>query len=125
MKTKPRNTKNKLGTFSGSFRDKSLAVSGYKPKVFQLRGKEYIEFQKRGLQEKINLTNKKKKKVIDLPMGLQTMNIGFYIVTPILIGVFLGLMIDRMINTKPGFTIFFICIGTIASFYNLFRLTKK
>ncbi len=89
-----------------------------------MKTSEYIEFQKRGLQEKINLIEKKKK-INDLPAGLQTMNIGFYIVTPILIGVFLGLTIDRMINTKPGFTIFFICLGTIASFYNLFRLTKK
>lgn len=90
-----------------------------------MKTKEYFDFQQRGLQEKINLIEKKKKRINDLPAGLQTMNIGFYIVTPILIGVFLGLTIDRALNTKPGFTIFFICFGTIASFYNLFRLTKK
>jgi len=87
--------------------------------------KEYIEFQKRGLDEKIKLTERKKTKNANLSSHLQIMNIGFYILTPILIGVFLGLTIDRLLGTKPGFTIFFICFGTIASFYNLYRLTKN
>ena len=90
-----------------------------------MKTKEYIEFQKRGLQEKINLIDKQRQKVSDLPESLQNVNIGFYIVTPILIGVFLGLTVDKILNTKPGYTIFFICLGTIASFYNLFRLTKN
>lgn len=90
-----------------------------------MKTKEYFDFQQRGLQEKTKQINQNKKRIDGLPAHLQTMNIGFYIVTPILIGVFLGVTIDRILGTKPGFVIFFICFGTIASFYNLFRLTKR
>ena len=54
----------------------------------------------------------------------QYLNIGFYLAAPLLIGVFLGVKLDDWLNLKPFFTISLIVLGAIASFYNLFRLTK-
>ena len=88
-----------------------------------MKTKEYFDFQQQGLHEKTRKINR--KKMNDPTSYLQTINIGFYIVTPILFGVFLGLTIDRMLKASPAFTILFLGLGTVASFYNLFRLTKK
>lgn len=51
--------------------------------------------------------------------------IGYYLGAPLIIGVFLGLAIDNFLKTKPLFIIIFIIIGTIAVFYNLFKITKS
>lgn len=53
------------------------------------------------------------------------LNIGFYLAAPLLIGVFLGVKIDSLFHTKPIFTISFIILGAVATFYNLIRLTKE
>lgn len=50
--------------------------------------------------------------------------IGYYLGVPLLIGVFLGLVVDHFLKTKPLFIIIFIIIGTIGTFYNLFKITK-
>lgn len=51
-------------------------------------------------------------------------NIGYYLLIPLLLGVFLGLIIDNFLHTKPLFTIVLIIGGTVFTFYNLFKLTK-
>ncbi len=52
-------------------------------------------------------------------------NIGYYLITPILIGVVFGIFIDNRFNTKPTGVISGIIIGTIGTFYNLFSLIKS
>ncbi|MBI3619873.1 AtpZ/AtpI family protein [Candidatus Roizmanbacteria bacterium] len=51
-------------------------------------------------------------------------DIGFYLLTPILAGVFLGLLADKWLRTKPVLTLAGIGLGTIACFYNLIRILK-
>ncbi len=51
--------------------------------------------------------------------------IGFSIVTPILIGVFLGKIVDKWLNTQGIFTIIFIILGAITGFMNLFKMSTK
>ena len=51
-------------------------------------------------------------------------SLGFQLAFPLLGGVFIGLKLDGWLNTKPLFIIVFIVLGAIASFYNLYRLTK-
>lgn len=53
------------------------------------------------------------------------LNIGFYLAIPLLVGVFLGLKLDDVFNTKPALTIVGIVLGAVATFYNLIRLTKE
>ena len=53
------------------------------------------------------------------------LNIGFYLAIPLLVGVFAGIKLDEIFNKKPLFTIVFIVLGAISTFYNLIRLTKE
>lgn len=53
------------------------------------------------------------------------LNLGFYLAAPILVGVFLGVYMDKWLNTKPVFVLVLLFLGTIASFYNLIKLTKN
>lgn len=69
----------------------------------------------RGLKVKQKLDNK--------DLG-SYMNLGFYIITPLLVGVFLGFWADNVLKTKPIVTLLGIVIGTIATFYNLIKIIK-
>jgi len=51
-------------------------------------------------------------------------NLGFYLITPVLVGVFLGLYLDSRLKTKPSFVLAGIILGTLALFYNLFKIYK-
>ena len=69
--------------------------------------------------EKIVKTNKKSHFQL-----ANYLNIGYYLVTPLVIGVFLGVAIDRSLKTKY-WTLILILFGFAASIYNLYSLTKK
>lgn len=53
------------------------------------------------------------------------LNLGFYLITPLVVGVFLGLYLDNKFRTKPAFTLLFILLGLISTFYNLFKILKN
>ncbi len=55
----------------------------------------------------------------------KSLNIGYYLLTPLLAGVFLGLALDSWFNTKGVFVIILILLGTVGSFYNLYKLTQE
>lgn len=52
-------------------------------------------------------------------------NVGYYLLAPLLLGVFAGFMLDRFLKTKPIFTLIFILLGVAGTFYNLFKITKN
>ncbi|MBI2049754.1 AtpZ/AtpI family protein [Candidatus Roizmanbacteria bacterium] len=58
-------------------------------------------------------------------LDLTYLNIGFYLITPILLGVLLGYNMDVWFKSKPFFLILFLVLGTLSSFYNLWKLTKE
>lgn len=87
------------------------------------KGKEIYSLDLEGNIRKIAAIKEKKrqeprKKSVDLGY----LNIGYYLVTPIVAGVFLGLGIDYWLKTKPFFVVLFLFLGTLGSFYNLFKL---
>ena len=49
--------------------------------------------------------------------------IGFSMIAPILVGVYLGQFIDKKVGTNGIFTIILIIIGVGGGFVNLFKLT--
>lgn len=55
----------------------------------------------------------------------KSLNIGYYLLTPLLVGVFLGIALDKIFQTKGVFVISLIVLGAISSFYNLYKLTKE
>ena len=58
-------------------------------------------------------------------LSINSLNIGTYLITPILLGVFIGYNLDIYLKSKPLFILVFILLGTFSSFYNLFKLTKE
>lgn len=66
-----------------------------------------------------------KSKNESLIAGMQYMNVGFYVLTPILVGVFIGYGIDRKSHTAPTFILIGVVLGAVSAFYNLWKLTKE
>lgn len=51
--------------------------------------------------------------------------VGISIITPILLGVYLGGLLDRKLNTNMVFTLILIIVGAGAGFLNLFKFIDK
>ncbi len=74
-----------------------------------------------------NIENKKTKE-----KNLKHHNSGFGIglkvsldlISPIFVGILIGLGIDKIFLTKPIFFLIFLILGIVAGFFNLFRATK-
>ena len=67
----------------------------------------------------------KEKKTDDYTALAKYSSIGYYLVTPLLLGVAGGIGLDNFLHTKPLFTVCLIFLGTIATFYNLFKLVNE
>lgn len=87
------------------------------------------QINRSGALEEVELDRKKanqrdeKKKSYNLLVNHA--HVGYYLVAPLLIGVFLGLYIDERLHTKPVFVIMFLLAGSVATFYNLYRTGKR
>ena len=68
--------------------------------------------------------NKKNNKNMYKNLALIT-QVGLSIVTPILLGVYLGGLLDKKLNTNGVLTLIFIILGSGAGFLNLFKLIDK
>ena len=89
------------------------------------KDKEILILNQVGDIKKVKLSQLKKKFIRNKqPLDLRYLNVGFYLVTPILAGVFLGLGIDYWLKTKPIFFVLFLVLGTLSCFYNLLKLMK-
>jgi len=55
---------------------------------------------------------------------LKYLNVGFYLVTPLLVGVLGGAYADGWFHSKPIGVTIGIVIGAVGTFYNLFKLLK-
>lgn len=51
--------------------------------------------------------------------------IGITMITPIIMGLYLGKLIDNKFNTQPIFLFVFIIMGVIAGFMNIFKIATK
>ncbi|MFA6081670.1 MAG: AtpZ/AtpI family protein [Patescibacteria group bacterium] len=87
--------------------------------------RNYFEIDKRGNLRKTDQNFSKKPKIKkDFFSEYININVGYSLVTPILIGVIIGLALDNKFHTKPYFTVFFIFFGMVSSLYNLFKIIK-
>ena len=55
-------------------------------------------------------------------LGL-AMRLGVEIVSALVIGVGIGLLIDYWLGTKPWFMLLFFVFGSVAGFFNVYRVT--
>lgn len=86
--------------------------------------KKYLGFD-RNLNLKVTEAPKKRPALKKSKMDLaNSMNIGYYLLTPLLIGVFFGLYLDGRLGTNY-LVVIGILIGSIGSFYNLIKLLKQ
>ncbi len=51
--------------------------------------------------------------------------VGLSVITPIMLGVFLGQFIDKKVGTNGIFSIIFIIVGVGAGFLNIFKLAGR
>ncbi len=72
----------------------------------------------------LKLENSKIKKK-SLPLPAYLLNVGFYIVAPLIIAIPVGLYLDKQFNTRNIFTLLLIFFGFFSTIYNLGRLTKN
>lgn len=56
---------------------------------------------------------------------LSTINLGYYLITPLLIGVFLGLMIGEKFHMKEKGAFIGIILGLVGTIYNLIKIVKS
>lgn len=71
--------------------------------------------------------SKKSKRTVQKSQDLgylKYLNIGFYLVTPLLVGVLGGAYADGRFHSKPIGVTIGIIIGAVGTFYNLFKLVK-
>lgn len=54
----------------------------------------------------------------------RSLNLGYYLVIPLLMGIFLGYWLDKIFSTKPFFLLVLFALGVISSFYNLWKTVK-
>lgn len=71
------------------------------------------------------IVEKKKTEQKEFWLNPMLYNVGIYLMTPILIGVFIGYSLDKILKTKPFLVIIFILLGTLSSFYNFWKIVKK
>ena len=73
-------------------------------------------------KNKINVNNETKKASFNYSIAI---NITIELITGMGLGVFLGLMIDNYLQTKPLMLIIFFILGTLVGFYNMYKTLKK
>lgn len=76
-----------------------------------------VIFSKKGLSTK----KKGKQGDNDKIMLAKSLNIGYYLITPLLAGVFFGYWMDRFFGTKPAFMLLLLGLGIAGAFYNLWK----
>ncbi len=71
------------------------------------------------------LEQKKPHKKVNPASLTDSLNIGMYLVAPLLCGVLLGILLDNKFGTKPVFVLIGIFFGVLGSFFNLIKVVKS
>jgi len=117
-----------------SYSRSDIAASDYSENLKPLtnagatvRIKKFSYIDKQGQRNESPQKQVKKKDIRDMDLEKigKYINIGYYLVIPILIGTILGIYLDSKFGTQPKFTLSLILLGGALSIYNLFSLAKK
>jgi len=80
-----------------------------------------LEFVKKKQSSSKNLKKNEKSNLL----LAKYLSVGYYLIAPLLLGVFFGSVVDSFLKTKPYFTFTFLIFGIVSAFYNLYKLTKE
>lgn len=86
--------------------------------------KKILTVDQEGGISRMELKNIRQKKTAQ-KIDFRYIGLGYYLIIPLLLGVFGGLLVDKIFNTKPFFLVLFLVVGTAASFYNLLRVLRN
>ena len=68
--------------------------------------------------------NKLKKKTEPKGLGVG-MKISLDLISPIIVGILIGVGFDKFFSTKPIFFLIFLVLGIITGFYSLYKSVKN
>lgn len=70
--------------------------------------------------------SKKQKEIKDIAKGLSLISyLGVMMLVTVAVGVFIGILLDKLIKTKFVFTLIFSFIGILAAFRNMYYQVMK
>ena len=88
--------------------------------------KEFIALNSDGDIKKLEEKDLRKNKVSqDKKLDLVSLNVGYYILVPLIGGTFFGVLLDNYFKTRPLFIGIFLFLGVVAGFYNLLKLLRN
>ncbi len=86
----------------------------------------FFEMDKNFKIKEVKKQKKQKKVLLKFNFSLaNSFNIGYYLITPLVIGVFFGLLVDNFFKSRPIFTLIFLLLGSLGTFYNLWKTVKE
>jgi len=68
---------------------------------------------------------RKKKKAPETFRMTDVLDLGMYLVVPLLSGLGLGIVLDNKLEIRPFGTIFGLLFGAIGSFFNLLKIVRQ
>jgi len=68
---------------------------------------------------------KKKKKADEKFRLIDVMDLGMYLLVPLLAGIGVGIVLDVKFGTKPLCVISGLLLGTVGSFFNLLKIVRQ
>jgi len=86
--------------------------------------KKYFSFDKNlNLKQVSNIKIEKKSKKISFNLA-NYLNLGYYLIVPLLLGVIVGKSLDKVLKKTNVFFIIFFLLGIIGTFYNLIKIYR-
>tara|TARA_B100001750_G_scaffold96514_1_gene76278 strand:- start:315 stop:614 length:300 start_codon:yes stop_codon:yes gene_type:complete len=57
-------------------------------------------------------------------IALRLIGVGWFLATSIIVGIVVGLLLDKWLETKIFFTLLGVLVGTMVAFYGLYHMVK-
>ena len=112
---------------SSSYRDSFIqtGLTNLKANDKMKSEKDILTLDNDGVVTKIKESKLRKKTTPQKGFDLRNLNVGYYILVPMIGGILIGSLLDNQFKSKPLFIGIFLFLGTIAGFYNLIKLLKE
>ena len=86
--------------------------------------KKYFSFDKNlNLKQVSRINIKEKKAKVNFNLA-NYLNLGYYLIVPLLLGVIIGKSLDKVLKKTNIFFIIFFSLGIIGTFYNLIKIYR-
>jgi len=104
------------------FSTKSSATEAPQKKYFHID--DSLEITRAAPPKKSSPKKNEEKRQNDNNTVAKFLNLGYYIITPIVVGIIFGLLLDKALNSSIYVKIF-LFIGIAGTFYNLVKIVRE